>query len=108
SIPALTCMPQGTALPGDSSNCSGGGTTRTDGDNLFPCLLRSRSTRDTYVCPLGLPTGAVIQEIIAYGQDSSSSGYMEAAVWRSPDNGVALDYFSSFGGVWQTTGLAAT
>ncbi|MFY1827315.1 hypothetical protein ACN47A_15445, partial [Myxococcus fulvus] len=55
SIPAIACTAQGTAPSGDSSACSGGGTLRTDGDNLFPCSVRSNATRNTYVCGLELP-----------------------------------------------------
>jgi hypothetical protein len=106
SIAAITCAPQGAALPGDSGSCSGGGTMRTDGDSGFPCSVRGRVTRDTYVCPLALPTGAVIEEILAYGYDFAPTGYVEAAVWRVADTSFAPNYISGFGGQWQSTGLA--
>jgi hypothetical protein len=70
--------------------------------------VRSRTTRDTWICPLDLPSGAVIEEILAYGSDSSAMGYMEAAVWRTGDTTFAPTYFSNFGGTWQSSGLAAT
>jgi len=112
SIDAMTCMPQGMGLPtGDSfgsNSCSSSGTVRTDGDTSFPCVVRSRTTRDTYICNLDLPSGAIIQEIIAYGYDVSSDGYMEAAVWRTPNTtwGGGTGYISGFGGVWQSSGIA--
>lgn len=108
SIPAIACTPQGNAIPGDSAGCSGGNTIRTDGDANFPCIVRSRTTRDTWICHLDLPSGAVIEEILAFGADNSAMGYMEAAVWHTGDTTFAPTYFSNFGGTWQSSGLAAT
>ncbi len=108
SIPATTCTPQGTALSGDALGCSGGGTTRTDGDSSFPCTVKARTVRDTYLCHLNIRQGAIIEEILAYGIDTSGTGYMEAAVFRTGDNTFAPTYFSNFSGTWQNSGLAAT
>jgi hypothetical protein len=84
SISAITCQAQG-APTGDTNSCSGGGMLRTDGDNNFPCIVRSRagSVRDTFVCELDLPSGAILKEVRAYGSDNAADGYMEAAVWRT-------------------------
>lgn len=70
----MTCTPQATALSGDSSNCSAGAMLRTDGDSAFPCEVRSRAVRDTYLCHVNLPSGALIEEVLVYGRDSSALG----------------------------------
>jgi hypothetical protein len=107
SIPAIGCIPQGTAVPGDGNDCGGGGTLRTDGDQSFPCEVRGRAgIRDTYVCPLALQTGAVIDAVTAYGSDFSATGYLEAAIWRVADGSFAPNYISGYGGTWQTSGVA--
>lgn len=71
-------------------------------------MLRGRTTRDTYVCPLTLPSGARIEEILVFGLDNTATGYIEASVWRTDDQTFGPNYFSNFGGVWQSSGLAAT
>lgn len=106
SIPAITCVHQGSAPPPAPMTCGGGGTLRTDGDNTFPCAVNSNATLNTYVCGLNLPSGAQIQEAIAYGYDSSTVGYFEAAIWSTADATLAVSYFSSFGGTWQNSGVA--
>ncbi|WP_141323107.1 hypothetical protein [Myxococcus sp. AB025B] len=106
SIPAIACTPQGTAAAATTGQCSGGGTLRTDGDNLFPCTVNANATRNTFVCGLDLPNGAQIQEVIAYGLDYSTAGYFEAAIWSTGDTTFAPTYFSSFGGTWQSSGVA--
>jgi hypothetical protein len=65
--------------------------------------------RSTYVCELDLPSGAQINEIMAYGLDNTNNGYMEGAVWRTQHGSFASNYFSpTFAGNWQSSGLAAT
>ncbi len=112
SIPALSCVAQGSEFSGDFSNsCGGGGTVRTNGDSSFPCAVRSPSLgqRTTYICELELPNGAQIDEVTAHGFDFSSDGYMEAAVWRTGNTTFAPNYISpTFGGNWQDSGLAAS
>lgn len=103
NIPATSCATFG-AVP--TENCSGGGTLRTDGDGNFPCTLPSRPVRDTYICALELPSGAAIEEIIAYGMDFDPTGYFEAAVWNTDNGTFGPSYFSSFGGTWQSSGVA--
>jgi hypothetical protein len=101
NIPAISCAPFG-AQPFET--CFGGGTVRTDGDEKFPCAINGFSERDTYICPLVLPAGAAIQEIIAFGMDFDPVGYFEAAVWRTANTTFAPTYFSSFGGKWRSSG----
>lgn len=109
SIRAIACTAQGNAPSGDQNNCSGAGTVRTDGDDVFPCVVHASSTRSTYACHVDLPSGALIDEVIAYGWDSQADGYFEAAIWRSPNTSFGINYFSpTFGGTWQSSGLAAT
>ncbi len=100
------CEPDGTAPgPGD---CSGGGTVRTGGGNVFPCIVNGRAaTLDTYVCRLDLPSGALIEEIQAYGYDSSNASYFEAATWATANDTFGPTYYSNFAGTWQNSGLAA-
>ena len=105
SISALTCIAQGGAFSGDTATC-GGTMVRTDGDGLFPCVVRPRPTRDTWLCELDLVPGSQITSITAYGTDSDATGYMEALVWRTANNGFIPDLFSNFGGTWQSSGLA--
>lgn len=103
NIPATSCTTFG-AVPVEQ--CGGGGTVRTDGDANFPCTLPSRPVRDTYICALELPSGAAIQEIIAFGMDFDAAGYFEAAVWNTDNGTFGPTYFSSFGGTWQSSGVA--
>jgi hypothetical protein len=105
SISAMACIGLG-APAGEASQCSGGFMLRTDGDQLSPCVLNARTTRDTYVCELDLPSGAQITNITAYGYDSVSNGYMEALVWRFLNNSFGASLFSNFGGTWQSSGVA--
>ena len=110
SIPALSCVAQGSDFSGDVNNCGGGGTVRTNGDTSFPCAVRAPTfgVRTTYVCELELPSGAQIDEITAHGYDFTSNGYMEAAVWRTQNTTFGPNYFSpSFAGNWQNSGVAA-
>jgi hypothetical protein len=106
SIPAITCIPQGTAIPGDRLGCSGGGMLRTDGDADSSCWPRSRIVRDTYICHLPLPSGAILEEIIANGFDYSPVGYLEAAVWAGRDSDGAIWFPSAFSGTWQNSGIS--
>ena len=106
SISATTCVVQGDAPSGDSNACGGGGMVRTDGDNSFPCTVRARTTRDTWLCALDLPSGSQITNITAFGTDAAGDGYMEALVWRTANNTFAPNIFSNFGGVWQSSGTA--
>ena len=106
SISAIACMPQSPALPGDTGLCTGGGTVRVDGDGTFPCAVRGRPSRDTYVCDLPLPSGAVLEEIVAYADDFSNTGYVEANVWYSAGGSFVPVYFAPGGGTWQSTGVA--
>ena len=109
AISALACTPQGTALSGDSANCGGGGTVRTSGSSSFPCSVRGRNQVDTYICQVPLPAGAVIDEILAYGYDSSNGGYLEAAIWRQSPTTFGISYISpTYGGTWQNSGTTAT
>lgn len=105
SISALSCTVQGNFPSGDEAECLGGGTSRTDGDQLFPCVLRAVATRHTYVCDLDLPTGAVLNSVSVSGLDSANNGYFEAAVWRTQSATFGPEYLSS--GTWSTTGVAA-
>jgi hypothetical protein len=50
SIRAATCIAQGGALSGDSMACGASNVVRTDGDTQFPCVVRARPTRDTWLC----------------------------------------------------------
>jgi hypothetical protein len=106
SIDALTCTPQGGALSGDAATCSGATMVRTDGDSSFPCVVRSRTVRDTYLCDLGLPAGAILKEIRAYGYDAAADGYMEAAVWRTAIGGYGPTAVGP-NLTWFSSGLAA-
>jgi hypothetical protein len=107
TIHAITCEPQGTALPGDSNNCGGGGTVRTNGTQNYPCQVRSRTVLDTYVCPIHIPSGASITAIQAYGWDFDTTGYFEAAAWYVFSGTFAVTYLSSsLGGTWQNSGVA--
>lgn len=107
SITALTCTAQGGHLSGDTSSCGGAGMQRVDGDQSFPCVVRARNVRDTWVCPLNLPVGAQISNITAYGYDQANDGYLEALVWRiNTTTLVGTDNFSNFGGTWQSSGTA--
>jgi hypothetical protein len=104
TIPAITCT-AAFAGGGLRENCSGGNTLRTDGDATFPCTLHSSPQRETYVCHLPLPSGAVIEEILAYGLDWSPSAYMEAALWRTADNTFGPEYVPPYGGGWRNSGI---
>jgi hypothetical protein len=106
SIHAITCTAQQGAPSGDENSCGGGGTLRTDGDNSFPCQLRAAVARRTYVCHLDLPSGALIEEILAYGNDFDAPGYIEAAVWRTLNTTFGPQYISpTFLGTWQHSSL---
>ncbi len=108
SISALTCAPMGSAPNPPDGLCSGGGTLRTSGGNSFPCSVGGRAaTVDTYVCQIDLPSGALIEEILAYGADYDAASYMEASTWRTVDSTFAPTYYSNFAGTWQNSGLAA-
>ncbi|MBL8976704.1 MAG: hypothetical protein JNK56_39260 [Myxococcales bacterium] len=104
----MTCTSTGAAPIAESGACGGGGTLRTDGDSNFPCLMRSRPTRDSFICDLPLRSGAVLNSITLHGIDSSATGYFEGAVFRTADATFAPEYFGNFGGTWQSSGLAAT
>jgi hypothetical protein len=108
SIHAISCTAQDGAPSGDSSTCGGGGTVRTNGGTDFPCIVRGTIPRSTYACHLDLPSGAQIEEVMFFGLDGIATGYIEAAVWRTNNNTFAPNYFSSFGGTWQNSGVAAT
>jgi hypothetical protein len=107
TISALTCIAQGGAFSGDTATCAGGGMTRTDGDQSFPCVTRARTTRDTWLCEMKLPVGALINSITAYAYDTAADGYMEALAWRvDASQVVGVDLYSNFGGTWQSSGAA--
>ncbi|GEN10479.1 hypothetical protein SAMN05443572_103351 [Myxococcus fulvus] len=106
SIPAITCTVQGNLPSGDTMPCLSGATVRVDGDQEVPCQVRGVTARRTYICALNLPAGTQLQEVIAYGMDYSTQGYFEAAIWRTQDAGFAPTYISSFGGTWQSSGMA--
>jgi hypothetical protein len=105
SIRAVTCVAQSGAVSGDSMACGSSDVVRTDGDTQFPCVVRARPARDTWLCALDLPPGSRITNITAYGFDLANDGYMEALVWRfDPTQVVGFDGFSNFGGTWQSSG----
>lgn len=104
TIPAITCTPA-FAGGGLRESCSGGNTLRTDGDASFPCAVHSNPQRETYVCHLPLPSGAVIEEILAFGLDWSPSAYMEAALWRTADTTFGPEYVPPYGGSWRNSGV---
>ncbi len=106
-IHAATCTPVDSAPT--PNQCSGGGTSRTEGGNAFPCSLNvTGSALYTYSCPLDLPHGATLQEVRVFGRDFSSSGYFEAGVYRLANTSFSPNYISgTYGGTWQTTGLAS-
>jgi hypothetical protein len=105
SIAAIDCEPEG-AAPGPST-CSGGGTLRTNGTTVFPCTVTGQAaTLNTYTCRLDLPSGALIEEILAYGYDFNATGYLEAATWAMGDTTFSPTYYSDFLGTWQSSGLA--
>jgi hypothetical protein len=107
TISALTCIAQGGAFSGDTNTCGGGGMVRTDGDSNFPCVVRARTVRDTWLCNLDLPPNSQITNITAYAYDLANDGYMEALVWRvNATTLVGNDNFSNFGGAWQSSGTA--
>ncbi|MFY2564091.1 hypothetical protein ACN469_41255 [Corallococcus terminator] len=106
SIPAITCTPQDNIPSGNPDICISGATVRTDGDQDVPCMVRGGTTRRTYACALNLPAGAQLQEVIAYGMDYSTLGYFEASIWKTPDAGFTPSYISTFGGTWQSSGIA--
>ena len=61
------------------------------------------------MCDVGLPSGAVITEVVAYGMDSDAAGYFEAAIWRTGNTTFGPTFLSSsFGGTWQSSGVAFT
>jgi hypothetical protein len=106
SIHAITCTAQNDAPTGDANGCNGGGTIRTDGSFDFPCVVRASTTRNTYVCHVDLPSGALIDEVTAYGWDGSADGYFEAAIWRNLNTSFSSSYISpTFGGTWQNSGV---
>lgn len=106
TIDALTCIEQSGISSGDVNQCNIGGAIRTDATDVLPCALRGTATLTTYLCDLNLPDGSLLNEIIAYGRDSSSDGYMEAAVYQSFINVTAILFISpTFGGEFQNTGI---
>jgi hypothetical protein len=88
--------------PGTYSTCSGGGVTRTNGSNVFPCLVAPRSggALDTYMCNVNVPAGATITEVLAYGFKSGSNGYFEASVFGFPVNSFGPVCWSSNACTW--------
>jgi hypothetical protein len=109
SVHAITCMPQQGAPTGDTNVCATAAVTRTDGTSGFPCVVRGAAARRTYVCQLDLPSGAWIDEIIFHGTDNTATGYFEASVWRTENSTFGFSPVSpSYGGTWQTSGIAAT
>lgn len=107
-IAAIACTAQGTFGSG-TAFCSGGDTLRANGTDLYPCVALAGTGVRTHVCDLDLPAGAEIVRITGYGLDTTSNGYFEAAVWRTPNASLSPAYISpSFGGTWQSSGLAST
>jgi hypothetical protein len=106
-VSALTCIGQGGITSGDAASCSGGGMVRTNGSSTFPCIVRGRTTLDTYLCPVNLPTGASIEEVVLTGYDSSTDGYVEGIVYRSSSTSVGPSFIAPTGGNWQNSGTAA-
>jgi hypothetical protein len=108
SIAAIACVPMGAAPNPSDTSCSGGGTVRTNGSASFPCAVYGRvGTVDTFICRLDRPSGALIDEIVAYGYDNDATGYFEASTWRTGDATFGITYYSNFAGTWQNTGIAA-
>lgn len=111
-IDAQTCVPQGHSNIGDkngssNSSCTTTNTVRTNGSDHLPCIVRADNlVLQTWVCDLALPSGALIEEVILYGNDNDPLGYFEGAVWRSSSTSFSIGYVSSFGGVWQSSGVA--
>jgi hypothetical protein len=91
--------------PGTYSTCSGGGVTRADGSNSFPCLMvpRSGGALDTYMCEMKVPSGATVDEVLAYGYRSSSNGYFEASAFGFGTGTFAPTCWSSKACTWQST-----
>ena len=105
-IPAITCVPQTDVELGTARYCGGGGTSRTEGSTGFPCGITGSPTLEDYACPVTLPGGAEIEEVRVYGRDPDANGYFEAAIWRSNLGSFSPDYFASFGGEWQSSGVS--
>jgi hypothetical protein len=93
---------------GLGGQCSGGGTTRTDGSSNFPCSLYGDTTLESWECPLDLPHGSRIERIDINGYDWSNGGYFEGAAYRFAHTTFGPTYISAtYGGTWQNSGVAA-
>jgi hypothetical protein len=85
--------------------------TRTNGSQAFPCLVRSHpsGSLDTYVCNIPVPTGAFIEEVLAYGNHSGTTGYLEAVAFGQPTTSFGTTCWASTACAWQTSqGMPAT
>jgi hypothetical protein len=83
---------------------------RTDGDNSYPCaLVPTSAVRETFLCDLNVPDGALIEEIVVYCHDQSVGGYCEGAVWQTRWTSIGTVPISpSYGGTWQNSGPSGT
>lgn len=106
SLSPLFCQPMSPTDVATRKTCGFGGVYRTDGDVNAPCELGSRPQRDTYVCELDLPVGAVIQEITLHGYDNNPTGYFEGFVYRMKSRPFGYEFVSGYAGVWQSSGVA--
>ncbi len=111
NIPAITCTPQYHDNVGDRDACTTSNTARVTQGSQVPCMVRaiSGAGAQTYVCPLSLPNGALIEEIILRGTDQNPHGYIEGAVarWSLTSQSPFPSYISpTFGGNWQHTDVA--
>lgn len=111
TISAITCRQADNATGSSISivQCLLSGIERTEGTNNTPCSLHGDANRlrTTYLCDVDLPAGTLIEKVTAFGSDISAIGYFEAAIWRVQSSNAAITYISpSYGGVWQSSGLA--
>jgi len=61
------------------------------------------------LCHVDLPSGSLIDQVTAHGDDDSSDGYYEALIWRQTGTFPFPDPISTtFAGTWQNSGVAAT
>ena len=76
------------------SRVVGGSVQRVQAGSSFPCVVRGTTTLQTYLCELDLPDGAQLDEIIASANDTTATGYYEAAVYRTIYTSVGPNFIS--------------
>jgi len=107
TIAASQCHNVVKGQTGSGGMCGGAGTVRTGGGSSFPCTLYGEATLETWDCPVNLPHGATINEVNVHGYDTSSTGYIEAAIYRQGVNRFGANSISSaYGMTWQSSGIA--